>query len=197
MAIPYVVVLNDFLVLIAKKFGIADWRTIYNDPANAAFRAKRPDPNHIFAGDVIMIPISAPSSPAPVTPAPSVIVPVPPPPLLLRVRGRVAGIPVARSSVTAGGADQIEVKVFNRLPLETWVTVSVVATAPSGTLRDHKMLTLKSLASDTARFLTIEPPPIRWDVSIEIIRTPSTSTGGLIPGTSVSAPGLVDFEVWM
>lgn len=56
MGKTYVVVEGDTLTKIAADHGFANWRTIYNDPANAAFRAKRPDPNLIFPGDEIFIP---------------------------------------------------------------------------------------------------------------------------------------------
>jgi hypothetical protein len=41
---------------IARQFGLANWKDIYQSPANAAFRARRPDPNHINAGEQILIP---------------------------------------------------------------------------------------------------------------------------------------------
>src|SRR5262249_23211668 len=41
-------------------------RHIYDHPDNAAFRLKRPDPNRIYPGDVLMIPGGdSPSSPSP------------------------------------------------------------------------------------------------------------------------------------
>ena len=56
MTTRYTVVQGDCLSSIAKQFGIADWRTIYNDSKNAAFKQKRPNPNVIFPGDVLYIP---------------------------------------------------------------------------------------------------------------------------------------------
>ncbi len=41
---------------IAKKYGFADWKTIYNHGDNADFKKKRPNPNLIFPGDRINIP---------------------------------------------------------------------------------------------------------------------------------------------
>jgi hypothetical protein len=41
---------------IAKRFGFRIWRTIYDDPSNATLRRKRPDPNVLAPGDVVMIP---------------------------------------------------------------------------------------------------------------------------------------------
>ena len=56
MAKNYTVVSGDTLTKIAKQHGFDDWRVIYNHPSNAAFKAKRPDPDKIFPGDVIVIP---------------------------------------------------------------------------------------------------------------------------------------------
>ncbi|MBN1760069.1 MAG: LysM peptidoglycan-binding domain-containing protein [Chitinispirillaceae bacterium] len=60
MAIPkndwYTIKSGDTLSEIAKEAGIADWKTIYNDPQNADFRKQRPDPNKIYPGDKIWIP---------------------------------------------------------------------------------------------------------------------------------------------
>ena len=47
---------GECLSSIAKKYGFIDYKTIYDDPANAAFKQKRPNPNTIFPGDVIVIP---------------------------------------------------------------------------------------------------------------------------------------------
>lgn len=52
----YTIQSGDTLSKIAQEAGIADWRTIYNDPQNADFRKKRPDPNKIYPGDKIWIP---------------------------------------------------------------------------------------------------------------------------------------------
>jgi hypothetical protein len=52
----YVVKSGDTLVKIAKAHGFADWREIYNHPDNVAFKAKRPNPDKIFPGDLLMIP---------------------------------------------------------------------------------------------------------------------------------------------
>ncbi|MEJ2422856.1 MAG: LysM peptidoglycan-binding domain-containing protein, partial [Candidatus Thiodiazotropha sp.] len=56
----YTVKSGDNLSKIAK-LNATTWQQIYNDPSNAAFRAKRPDPNKIYPGDVINIPISVSS----------------------------------------------------------------------------------------------------------------------------------------
>jgi hypothetical protein len=54
--IPYTVKQGDCLSRIAAAFGFADWRTVYDAPANADFRKKRPNPNLIYPGDVVVIP---------------------------------------------------------------------------------------------------------------------------------------------
>src|SRR3990167_8898017 len=52
----YVVVKGDNLTKIARRFDVpGGWRTIYNHPKNRAFKAKRPDPNLIYPGDVLWI----------------------------------------------------------------------------------------------------------------------------------------------
>ncbi len=56
MSVPYTVKPGDSLSAIARKLGLKSWQELYNNPDNAAFRAKRPNPNLIFAGDVLMIP---------------------------------------------------------------------------------------------------------------------------------------------
>jgi putative peptidoglycan binding protein/LysM domain-containing protein len=56
MGTPYTVKQGDCLASIAKSFGFSDWRKIYDDPANAEFKKKRPNPNLIFAGDRLTIP---------------------------------------------------------------------------------------------------------------------------------------------
>lgn len=55
----HIVKKGEYLVLIAKNHGIADWHEIYNHPMNAAFKKKRPDPNLIYPGDELFIPTGA------------------------------------------------------------------------------------------------------------------------------------------
>ena len=55
MPTPYTIKLKDTLSVIARDYG-TNWKDLYNAPANAAFRAKRPNPNLIHPGDVIMVP---------------------------------------------------------------------------------------------------------------------------------------------
>lgn len=70
MAENYTVVWGDTLTKIAKNHGFDDWRVIYNHPSNAAFKAKRPNPDKIFVGDVIVIPdLSGSTSPTPPSPS--------------------------------------------------------------------------------------------------------------------------------
>jgi hypothetical protein len=57
------------LSAIAKKNNLASWRDIYYHPDNAAFRRRRPNPDVIFPGDVVMLPDSAAGAP-PVAPPP-------------------------------------------------------------------------------------------------------------------------------
>jgi N-acetylmuramoyl-L-alanine amidase len=47
---------GECLASIAKKYGFADWHTIYDDGSNSAFRTKRPDPHVLFPGDRLNIP---------------------------------------------------------------------------------------------------------------------------------------------
>lgn len=56
MSKPYTVKPGDSLTRIADREQYSSWRDIYYHPDNAAFRAKRPDPNQIFPGDVLMLP---------------------------------------------------------------------------------------------------------------------------------------------
>lgn len=52
---PYTVKSGDTLSRIAEDHGLS-WRGLYDLQENADFRAKRPDPQKIFVGDVINIP---------------------------------------------------------------------------------------------------------------------------------------------
>jgi hypothetical protein len=54
---PYhTVVPGDCLSSIAAQYGFADYRTIYDDGANADLRRARPDPNVLLPGDRVFIP---------------------------------------------------------------------------------------------------------------------------------------------
>jgi hypothetical protein len=61
----HVVKRGENLTAIARKYGIPDWRTIYNHPNNRAFRIRRPDPNLILPGDQLFIPDQTPWRVAP------------------------------------------------------------------------------------------------------------------------------------
>jgi hypothetical protein len=56
MSKPYIIQPGDTLTQIAAREGFASWRDIYYDPENTSFRAKRPNPDRIFPGDVLIIP---------------------------------------------------------------------------------------------------------------------------------------------
>jgi hypothetical protein len=57
MANAYTVLRGDTLSKIAQRHGMT-WQYLYSHADNAAFRRKRPNPNLIYPGDVIMIPKS-------------------------------------------------------------------------------------------------------------------------------------------
>ena len=79
MPTAYTVKTGDYMAKIAQQHGFSRWQDIYNHPSNQQFRLKRPDPNMIFPGDVIMIPdlpgkppqSSPPSMQGSPTPAPT------------------------------------------------------------------------------------------------------------------------------
>ena len=56
MSTRYVVRTGDNLSKIASTFRLRSWAAIYNDPENADFRRRRPNPNLIVTGDVLMVP---------------------------------------------------------------------------------------------------------------------------------------------
>ena len=51
---------GECLSSIAHHYGLASWEVIYDDPHNADFRARRPDPNLIYPGDQVYIPDTEP-----------------------------------------------------------------------------------------------------------------------------------------
>jgi len=61
MPTEHVVQQGECLSSIAQSYGFPDFRTIYDDPANADFKKRRPNPNLIYPGDVLVIP--GPSAP--------------------------------------------------------------------------------------------------------------------------------------
>ena len=52
----HIVESGECLSSIAHHYGLPHWRTIYDHPNNAAFKAKRPNPNLIYPGDLLYIP---------------------------------------------------------------------------------------------------------------------------------------------
>jgi hypothetical protein len=59
---PYVICKGDHLAMLAYQFGF-DANTVWGDPANASLRQLRPDPDILFAGDVLYIPDPPPGPP--------------------------------------------------------------------------------------------------------------------------------------
>ena len=53
---PYTVRQGDTLTSIARQFGFANWKDIYYNPANAALRLRRPNPDLLQPGDQVLIP---------------------------------------------------------------------------------------------------------------------------------------------
>jgi hypothetical protein len=53
---------GECLSSIAAYYGFSDWRLIYDDPANAQFKQKRPNPNLIYPNDELYIPDRNPSA---------------------------------------------------------------------------------------------------------------------------------------
>jgi hypothetical protein len=66
----YTVQRGDSLSLIARRFHLPNWQTIYHHAQNAAFRQARPNPNLIYPGDVVFVPVAGPTPPAPPAPPP-------------------------------------------------------------------------------------------------------------------------------
>jgi len=56
MSIPYTAKRGDTLSGIARQHGYKSWHEIYDSPENKPFRAKRPNPNLIFPGDLLLLP---------------------------------------------------------------------------------------------------------------------------------------------
>lgn len=52
----HIVKSGESLARIARHYGFRDWRLLYDHPDNADFRKKRPDPDVIFPGDIVVIP---------------------------------------------------------------------------------------------------------------------------------------------
>ena len=126
MSKPYTVQPGDNLTTIARRFRLSSWQQLYNSPDNAGFRAKRPNPNLIFPGDIIMVPDGSPPAPPARTPTPPT--PIPPPALrgILRIwinafiPGDVPGYTINIVRGTNSGKTAIPLPALARLnPLNT------------------------------------------------------------------------------
>jgi hypothetical protein len=56
MAQRHTVRRGDCLASIAKQYGFTDWKKIYDAAENAELRRKRPNPNVLYPGDLVVIP---------------------------------------------------------------------------------------------------------------------------------------------
>jgi len=56
MPVDYTVKQGDYLAAIAHQFGFADPDILWNDPANAALKQQRINPNVLYPGDTVVIP---------------------------------------------------------------------------------------------------------------------------------------------
>ena len=56
MPVPYTVKRGDSVSAIARMHGLRTWQELYGHRDNSALRTRRPDPNKIYPGDVVMIP---------------------------------------------------------------------------------------------------------------------------------------------
>ena len=56
MSSSHIVKQGEYLAMIARDYGFADYMTIWNASENAALREKRKDPNILHPGDVVQIP---------------------------------------------------------------------------------------------------------------------------------------------
>jgi N-acetylmuramoyl-L-alanine amidase len=52
----YTIKQGDHLAKVARQFGFRHWETVWKAGENADLRAKRPDPNVLYPGDVLFIP---------------------------------------------------------------------------------------------------------------------------------------------
>jgi Putative peptidoglycan binding domain/LysM domain len=48
---------GEYLSKIAKQYGFADYKAIWNHPENAEFKKKRKNPNILYAGDKLFVPV--------------------------------------------------------------------------------------------------------------------------------------------
>lgn len=56
MSTDYIIKQGDHLSGVAEEFGFIDYRTIWNDPANADLKKRRKNPHVLFPGDRLVVP---------------------------------------------------------------------------------------------------------------------------------------------
>jgi len=57
MTIEHIIAPGEYLALLALRLGFRDYRSIWNDPANAELKKKRTNPQSLAPGDIVRIPI--------------------------------------------------------------------------------------------------------------------------------------------
>jgi hypothetical protein len=60
----HTVALGDCFSSVARKSGLQDYKSLYDDAQNATLKTKRPNPNQLERGDVILVPPPPPPAPA-------------------------------------------------------------------------------------------------------------------------------------
>jgi LysM repeat protein len=60
MPIRHFVQQGECLSRIARRYGVREWRVVWDSPENEQLRAKRQNPNVLYPGDVVVIPDAAP-----------------------------------------------------------------------------------------------------------------------------------------
>ncbi|NTX06002.1 peptidoglycan-binding protein [Myxococcus sp. CA051A] len=61
MSTTHVIRRGECMLLVARRYGILDYRQVYEHPANAELRRKRPNPSVLYPGDTVFIPEPRPS----------------------------------------------------------------------------------------------------------------------------------------
>lgn len=164
MSKPYTVRPGDNLTSIARRFGLSSWQELYNSPDNAGFRAKRPNPNLIFPGDVIMVPDgTAPPAPTPTPPTPT-----PPSPL--------PSVPVEVVAIIKAVSDLMDNLPFGKLGIKKPTTVRFL-TAPEQarakkvydeSLDFTKIIITDGLGAFGAPFTVAVPSAVGWHVALNL-----------------------------